>query len=426
MISPSKILSIIIPSYNMEAYIAKCLCSLLVTDIKQLQKLDIIVVNDGSKDKTGEIAHEFGRRVQRLRPETRARRPEVVQELSSWSRTEARGRSLADIQDLSSSPRLERSSLRPEVVEYECSNGTKAKISDYGIIRVIDKPNRHYGSCINAALPVARGTYVKVLDADDYVDTEALAFLLKKLEQMKPSELPDAVVADYDRVDPDGKSVVAVRYPLPRDRSFSLDESLSYTKTYIGIHALIVRTKLFLDIGYRQLEGLPYTDTMFALGAVPLIRSVRYFPYVVTKYLVGRDGQTVNPDIFLRDLPKYDSVARENIRRYCAVDKSHGLGFEKYYCFCIETLVKGILNFYVLGLSGKLPKVSGRDFDAFVREYLPELSNRADSWTLSRNLKFHYIHEWRRTYSNYTWKFRLYRIYSRIAKSIGTIILKFK
>lgn len=54
-----KILSIIVPSYNMEAYLPKCLGSLVIADEALLQKLDVIVVNDGSKDRTSEIAHGF-------------------------------------------------------------------------------------------------------------------------------------------------------------------------------------------------------------------------------------------------------------------------------------------------------------------------------------------------------------------------------
>ena len=54
-----KTLTIIVPSYNMEAYLPKCLGCLVIDDKELLQKLDIIVVNDGSKDRTSEIAHEF-------------------------------------------------------------------------------------------------------------------------------------------------------------------------------------------------------------------------------------------------------------------------------------------------------------------------------------------------------------------------------
>ena len=59
METQNKILTIIVPSYNMEAYLPKCLGSLIIDDKDLLQKLEVIVVNDGSKDRTSEIAHEF-------------------------------------------------------------------------------------------------------------------------------------------------------------------------------------------------------------------------------------------------------------------------------------------------------------------------------------------------------------------------------
>lgn len=66
----------------MEAYIGKCLDSLLIPEFDQVE---VLVVNDGSKDRSSEIAHSYAERY----PDS---------------------------------------------------------------IRVIDKPNGNYGSCINAAL----------------------------------------------------------------------------------------------------------------------------------------------------------------------------------------------------------------------------------------------------------------------------------
>lgn len=53
-----KILTVIVPSYNMEKYLPKCLGSLVVAP-ELMEKLEVLVVNDGSKDRTSEIAHEF-------------------------------------------------------------------------------------------------------------------------------------------------------------------------------------------------------------------------------------------------------------------------------------------------------------------------------------------------------------------------------
>ena len=51
-------LSIIVPVYNVENYLARCLDSLLMQDIPQ-SEYEIIVVNDGSTDKSLAIAEEY-------------------------------------------------------------------------------------------------------------------------------------------------------------------------------------------------------------------------------------------------------------------------------------------------------------------------------------------------------------------------------
>lgn len=52
-----KLLSIIIPTYNMEKYLNKCLDSLLIKT--GLEYLEVIVVNDGSSDSSLSIAQAY-------------------------------------------------------------------------------------------------------------------------------------------------------------------------------------------------------------------------------------------------------------------------------------------------------------------------------------------------------------------------------
>lgn len=54
-----KTLTIIVPSYNAEAYLEKCLNSFWVEEESIRSQLEVIVVNDGSKDNTLEIARQF-------------------------------------------------------------------------------------------------------------------------------------------------------------------------------------------------------------------------------------------------------------------------------------------------------------------------------------------------------------------------------
>ena len=53
-----KILTIVIPTYNMQDYLRRCLDSLIVPE-EQMQRLEVLVVNDGSEDNSSAIAHEY-------------------------------------------------------------------------------------------------------------------------------------------------------------------------------------------------------------------------------------------------------------------------------------------------------------------------------------------------------------------------------
>ena len=53
----NKILTIVIPAYNMEKYLSKCLESVLLPEFQE--NLEVLLINDGSKDQTLSIAKEY-------------------------------------------------------------------------------------------------------------------------------------------------------------------------------------------------------------------------------------------------------------------------------------------------------------------------------------------------------------------------------
>ena len=59
-----KLVSVIIPAYNIEDYIGRCLDSVLSQTYKNLE---IIIVDDGSSDRTGEILDDYKKKDQRIR-----------------------------------------------------------------------------------------------------------------------------------------------------------------------------------------------------------------------------------------------------------------------------------------------------------------------------------------------------------------------
>ena len=54
-----KLLSVVIPVYKVEKYIDKCISSLIVPDEKQLQLLDVVIINDGTPDNSAIIAKGY-------------------------------------------------------------------------------------------------------------------------------------------------------------------------------------------------------------------------------------------------------------------------------------------------------------------------------------------------------------------------------
>ena len=62
---PEKLLSIVIPTYNMEAYLQRCLDSVTRDDVPS--SLELIVVNDGSTDGSLAIMQKYAKK----RPWTR-------------------------------------------------------------------------------------------------------------------------------------------------------------------------------------------------------------------------------------------------------------------------------------------------------------------------------------------------------------------
>ena len=59
------LISVVVPVYNVEKYLPKCLDSLLA---QSWQELEIIVVDDGSPDNSWDIMQEYARRDSRVRP----------------------------------------------------------------------------------------------------------------------------------------------------------------------------------------------------------------------------------------------------------------------------------------------------------------------------------------------------------------------
>lgn len=226
-----KTLTIIIPTYNMEAFLDGCLDSLMT--VSNRERMEVLIINDGSKDSSSFIAHKWCER-------------------------------------------------HPEMM------------------RVIDKDNGNYGSCINRGLKEATGKYVKILDADDRYDTAALQALLDTMDSVDV----DVMITDYVLT---GNNTITKKYydqQLPKETVFNIADYRDEPHFQdIRMHSVAYRTTMLKDAHYRQAEGISFTDVQWIFLPIAMAQTAYYLPKPVYRYLIGRAGQTVDPSQKLKGLP---------------------------------------------------------------------------------------------------------------------------
>ena len=274
----SKLLSIIIPTYNMEALLPRCLDSILVEGA--LERVEAMVVNDGSKDGSLAVANSYKER-------------------------------------------------------FPAS------------VTVIDKPNGNYGSTINAALPVAQGKYIRILDSDDWVRSDSLVSFLDALENLDT----DMAITHFTILHEEGGKELSKyndygKEPFDYGKTYDLDQVLQqgYIK-YFLMHGLTYRTQLLRDMGYRQTEGISYTDTEWCCYPVFKAQTVTFLDIDLYQYNMAREGQTMDPKVLSRSLTQMEKMIRQLIGFFESFDLS-GLSetrrsfLRRYYANRIRFLYK--------------------------------------------------------------------------------------
>lgn len=257
-----KILSIAIPCYNSEAYMEKCINSLLVGG----NDVEILVVDDGSKDRTAEIADAYEKKY-----------PTIV--------------------------------------------------------KAIHQENGGHGEAVNAGLRNATGLYYKVVDSDDWVDTEAYRKILDTLKEIVGGpDTVDMVISNfvYDKVGAKRKKVMQYRSAFPVGEIFTWDRVKKLHKGhYILMHSVIYRTKLLRECGLELPKHTFYVDNLFVYQPLPSVKKMIYLDVNFYHYFIGRDDQSVNEDVMIRRIDQQirvnkimidcfvsQKITNKNLRKY--------------------------------------------------------------------------------------------------------------
>ncbi len=321
-----KLLTIIIPTYNMEKYLNQCLDSLLTEKAQGL--LDILVVIDGSKDRSSEIAHGYADKY----PET---------------------------------------------------------------VRVIDKENGNYGSCINRGILEGRGKYVKILDADDRYD---IAVLDDYLDALAKADV-DLFLSDTLQVTEDGETVKEIRFSMPAGETLNFDDYCKVDE--LPMHSIAYKLENVRKLGYRQTEGISYTDTEWAFFPMQAVKTCCYFPKPLYRYLIGRAGQTMAPEVYRRGRSQELIITKRMVEFWDALPEEGRGYFDQYL---VHRLRRIYMQNMVRGEEGDSEFLI--EMDKFIESKSPRLYKVLEGCLYGKREKIPFIKEWRRNYKP-SLKFRL-------------------
>ncbi len=250
-----KLLSIAIPSYNSEAYMANCIESLLIGG----EDVEILVVNDGSKDNTAKIADEYA-----------AKYPTIVRAVHQ-------------------------------------ENGGHGEAVNAGLRNATGK----YYKVVDSDDWVDPKAY-----------KEILALLKKMVEQETQLDMLISNFI-YDKQGVTYKKVMHYRSVLPKDQIFTWDQIGRFQKgQYILMHSVIYRTQLLRDCAMELPKHTFYVDNIFVYQPLPFVKTIYYLDVDFYHYFIGRDDQSVNEKVMIKRLDQQMRVNKLMIDYYDLSDKA--------------------------------------------------------------------------------------------------------
>ena len=171
------------------------------------------------------------------------------------------------------------------------------------IIRAIHQENGGHGEGVNQGIRNARGLYYKVVDSDDWLDTDALGKVMAKLREFAAMPAPvDMLIANYvyEHVEDNTQKVMGYKNVFPPDQIIAWDSIRRFrTSQYLLMHSVIYRTQLLRDCGLELPKHTFYVDNIFVYEPLPLVRNLYYMDVDLYRYFIGRADQSVNESVMM-------------------------------------------------------------------------------------------------------------------------------
>ena len=223
----NKILSFVVPSYNCEKYLDKCLKSFLNKEV--MDKFEVIIVNDGSTDSTKDIANSYCEEY----PDT---------------------------------------------------------------FKTIYQENQGHGGALNTGCSIARGKYIKTIDADDWIETKNLPNFISLLENCDS----DVVLTHYYiRNILTGVIQKWKSYPKEFNKNYTMKDIMSNWKSFdrtLTFHGITYNTNFYKENSIKLSTHVFYEDNEYATIPCCYAKTIMPFDIFLYNYRIGDSNQSVSEE----------------------------------------------------------------------------------------------------------------------------------
>lgn len=198
---------------------------------------------------------------------------------------------------------------------------------------VIDKANGGHGSTINASKRIAKGRYFKVVDSDDWVDGKGFLSLLQYLEYAEES----AVFSPYKVFLAETGEYLIENYWID-DKQAKTEEDV-YKSIKLSMHSICVKTSLIQKMPDLD-EHCFYVDVEYLIYSISQSTSFRFLDEPVYIYYIGREGQSVNPEVMFERRSQHFKVCDSIVNYYSTWDVTNNKLYDVIHNRIIALLVK--------------------------------------------------------------------------------------
>lgn len=244
-----KYITFAIPCYNSQDYMERCIDSLLPGG----EDVEILVVDDGSKDMTPEIADAYEKRY-----------PNIVKAIHQ-------------------------------------ENGGHGEAVNAGI----ENASGLFFKVVDSDDWVDAQAYEKILDTLREIvgSGQSLDMLISNFV--------------YEKEGAKHKKVMKYTSALAQDKIFTWsDVRWMHKGQYLLMHSVIYRTKLLRDCGLKLPSHTFYVDNLYVYIPLPYVKTMYYLDVDFYRYYIGRNDQSVNEEVMIGRIDQQIKVNKMMIDAY--------------------------------------------------------------------------------------------------------------